>query len=196
NAGALIGTCRAFTRAFRLVGRLRPKIVLGVGGYASLPCVVAARLRRVPAVVHEQNAAPGLANRIGVRLGARAAVSIPGPPLRRATFTGNPIRPVMADVRRSPVQPPLVLVFGGSLGAGRLNDAAFDLYDRWRDRDDVAVLHVTGTRDHARCRTHLDALRQAADRLHYDVVPCEDHMERAYGDASIAVCRAGAVTVA
>jgi len=55
NLGALVATAAAFATAFRLVGRLRPRVVLGVGGYASLPCLVAARLRRVPAVVHEQN---------------------------------------------------------------------------------------------------------------------------------------------
>ena len=62
----------------RLVRRYRPRVVVGFGGYASLPCVVAARLLAGPAVVHEQDAVPGLANRIGVRLGARAAVSLPG----------------------------------------------------------------------------------------------------------------------
>jgi UDP-N-acetylglucosamine--N-acetylmuramyl-(pentapeptide) pyrophosphoryl-undecaprenol N-acetylglucosamine transferase len=99
-------------------------VVLGVGGFASLPCIVAARLRHVPAVVHEQNAAPGLANRIGVRLGARAAVSLPGTRLRGALVTGNPIRPEIATVTRNPHAPPLIAVFGGSLGARRLNDGA------------------------------------------------------------------------
>jgi undecaprenyldiphospho-muramoylpentapeptide beta-N-acetylglucosaminyltransferase len=196
NLGALIGTVRAFGRAFRIVGRVRPRVVLGVGGYASLPCIVAARLRRVPAVVHEQNAAPGLANRIGVRMGARAAVSLPDTPLRGAVVTGNPVRPTMGEVQRAPVSPPLVAVFGGSLGARRLNDATLELYDRWRGRDDVALRHISGRRDHERCQARLDGLRRADDRLRYDLVPYDEQMEHVYRDASVVVCRSGAVTVA
>ncbi len=141
--------------------RSRPAVVVGVGGYASLPTLVAARLRRVPAVVHEQNAAPGLANRIAVRLGARAAVSLPGTPLRGAVLIGNPVRDEIAAVRRDPDPArPLVTVFGGSLGAGRINDAALGLYERWRDRADVAVHHVTGPRNHEACAARLAAARR------------------------------------
>jgi undecaprenyldiphospho-muramoylpentapeptide beta-N-acetylglucosaminyltransferase len=196
NAGALVGALRAFGRAFRLVGRLRPRVVLGVGGYASLPTVLAARLRRIPAVVHEQNAVPGLVNRIGVRLGARAAVSLPGTPLRSAVVTGNPVRPVITAVARHPASTPLVAVFGGSLGAQRMNDATLDLYDHWRARDDLAIVHVTGRRDHDRCRARLESLRANTDTLRFDLVPYEDHMERVYERAAFVVCRAGAVTVA
>lgn len=196
NAGALVGSVRAFARAFRIVGRLRPRVVFGVGGYASLPCVVAARLRRVPAVVHEQNAAPGLANRVGVRLGARAAVSLPDTPLRGAVLTGNPVRAAMTTARRAPVDPPLVVVVGGSLGARRLNDAALGLVSRWRDRDDITLHHVTGPRDYDRCLDAFRATRSDADALAYKLVRYEGHMERLYCDAALFVCRAGAVTIA
>ncbi len=196
NAGALFGACRAFARAFRLVGRLRPRVVLGVGGFASLPCVVAARLRRIPAVVHEQNAAPGLANRIGVRLGARPAVSLPETRLRGAVVTGNPIRPEIATMRRAPTAPPLIAVFGGSLGARRINDAALELFDRWRDRADVAVVHVAGPRDHERCQARLNEDRRPTDRLAYELVAYEEQMTRLYSAATLVVCRAGAVTIA
>jgi UDP-N-acetylglucosamine--N-acetylmuramyl-(pentapeptide) pyrophosphoryl-undecaprenol N-acetylglucosamine transferase len=196
NAGALFGTLRAFGRAFRLVGRLRPSVILGVGGYASLPCLLAARLRRVPTIVHEQNAAPGLANRVAVRLGARAAVSLPGTALRDAVITGNPVRPVIAAVRRSVVSPPLVVVFGGSLGARSLNAAALDVYERWRDRRDVVMLHVSGQREYRACKSRLDAQRRPDDAVRYDLIPFEDHMERVYTSAAIAVCRSGAITVA
>jgi len=196
NAGALLAALRAFGRAFRIVGRLRPRVVLGVGGYASLPCIAAARLRRVPAVVHEQNAAPGLANRWGVRLGARAAVSLPGTPLRDAVVTGNPVRVAITAVERAPVTPPLVVVVGGSLGAGRLNDAALGLYDRWRHRRDVSVHHVAGPRNHRDVEARLRDLRRAGDALDYTLVAYEDDMQGCYTRASVFVCRAGAVTVA
>jgi len=196
NLGALIGAVRAFGRAFRMVGRVRPRVVFGVGGYASLPCIVAARLRRVPAVVHEQNAAPGLSNRIGVRMGARAAVSLPGTPLRGAVVTGNPVRPSMVSVQRVPSTPPMVTVFGGSLGAARLNDAALDLYERWRGRADVVIRHISGRRDHDRCRARLDGVQRPGDVLRYELVPYEEHMEHVYRDSALVACRSGAVTVA
>jgi len=197
NAGALFGTGWAVARAWRIVRRTRPRVVFGVGGYASLPCVVSARLAGVPTVVHEQNAAPGLTNRLAVRLGARPAVSLPGTLLRGAVLTGNPVRRAITEVARAPdPSHPLVLVFGGSLGAGRLNDAALGLYDRWRDRDDVAVCHVAGRRNYADCRRRLDDLHRPGDRLSYELVEYEEHLERRYRTASVAVCRAGAVTVA
>ena len=196
NVGAAVATVRALVRAWRLVGRYRPRVVLGVGGYASLPCVVAARLRRIPAVVHEQNAAPGLVNRIAVRLGARAAISLPGTPLRGAVLTGNPVRAEVVAARRAPTTPPLVGVVGGSLGAGRLNDAALELYERWRARTDVTVRHVAGRRNEEHCRERLAALRETGDALRYELVGYEEHMEHLYEAAAVLVCRAGAVTVA
>jgi undecaprenyldiphospho-muramoylpentapeptide beta-N-acetylglucosaminyltransferase len=197
NARATWDAMVAFAEARRVVRRTRPEVVVGVGGYASLPCLVAARLQRVPAVVHEQNAAPGLANRVAVRIGAHPAVSLPGTPLRGAVLTGNPVRDEVAGVRRAPASgSPLVAVFGGSLGAGRVNDAALDLYDRWRDRGDVGVRHVTGPRNYDACSARLQVLRRAGDRLRYELVGYEDHMEKLYARTTVAVCRAGAVTVA
>jgi len=87
-------------------------------------------------------------------------------------------------------------VVGGSLGARRLNHAALGLYDRWRARDDVAVHHVTGARDYDDCVSALAAARRPGDRLAYDLVRYEDHIEDLYARAALAVCRAGAVTVA
>jgi undecaprenyldiphospho-muramoylpentapeptide beta-N-acetylglucosaminyltransferase len=197
NVGALAGSARALLAARRIVRRTRPRVVFGVGGYASLPCVLAARLARVPTVVHEQNAAPGLANRLAVRLGARAAVSLPGTPLAGALLTGNPVRHAIAATRRHPdPDRPVVLVFGGSLGARRVNDAALGLYERWRDRADLAVVHVTGRRDHTGCARRLAAARRPGDHLDYTLVEYEEHMERRYEQATVAVTRAGAVTVA
>jgi UDP-N-acetylglucosamine--N-acetylmuramyl-(pentapeptide) pyrophosphoryl-undecaprenol N-acetylglucosamine transferase len=196
NTGAVLGAVRAFGRAFSLVGRLKPRVVLGVGGYASLPCVAAARFRRVPAVVHEQNATPGLANRIGVRLGARGAISLPGTGLRGAVLTGNPVRAEVAAIRREPANPPLVSIFGGSLGARRLNDAALELHERWRDRTDVTIRHVSGRRDFDRCAEILAAHRNRGDAIGYDLVAYEEDMARIYGPSALVVSRAGAVTVA
>jgi UDP-N-acetylglucosamine--N-acetylmuramyl-(pentapeptide) pyrophosphoryl-undecaprenol N-acetylglucosamine transferase len=197
NVRSAWDTLVAFVRARRVIQRVRPRVVVGVGGYASLPCLVAARLRRVPAVVHEQNAAPGLANRVAVRMGATPAVSLPGTPLRGAVVTGNPVRREIAATRRAPgAGRPLVAVFGGSLGAVRINEAVLGLYDRWRDRHDVAVHHVAGPRNYEDCAARLVALRKPGDALAYELVAYEEHMEKLYAQTTVAVCRSGAVTVA
>lgn len=197
NLGALWGSVVAFLRALRIVGRQRPAVVVGVGGYASLPCVVAARLRRIPVVVHEQNAAPGLANRIATRLGARPAVSLPGTPLPGAVLVGNPVREAITGLDRSAdLGRPLVLAFGGSLGARRINHAVLGLAERWRDRTDRRIRHVSGRRNHAECVEALASLRGSGDRLDYTLTPYEDDMASRYAEAALVVCRAGAVTVA
>jgi undecaprenyldiphospho-muramoylpentapeptide beta-N-acetylglucosaminyltransferase len=194
NARTTYDTAVAFSRASALVGRLRPSVVVGVGGYASLPALVAARARRIPAVIHEADAHPGLANRIAVRLGARAAVTLPGTPLPGAVVTGNPIRPAIAAVERDPVAPPRIAVVGGSLGARSLNRAVLGLYDLWRDRTDVTIHHVTGTRDYQGCSTTLAAQRAESDRLSYSLVPFEEHMEVVYTEATLVVSRSGGMT--
>jgi undecaprenyldiphospho-muramoylpentapeptide beta-N-acetylglucosaminyltransferase len=195
---AMVGAMTvAMTRALKIVRRMRPRVVVGVGGYASVPGVLVARLLRIPVVVHEQNAVPGLANKLAVRLGATPTVSFPGTPLPDAEVVGNPVRESLAALTRTPdATRPLLGVVGGSLGSPRLNDAALDLYDRWRTRVDVQIRHVAGTRHYAECRTRLDRLHRAQDTLVYELVEYEDHMEHLYAHASLAVCRSGAVTVA
>lgn len=197
NLRAGFRAARASGRALGVLGRLDPGVVVGTGGYASAPCVLAALVRRAPLVVHEQNAWPGVVNRLATRLGARAAVALPGTPLPRATITGNPVRAAIARVARRPDPArPLVAVVGGSLGSGRLNDAALGLYELWRDRVDVRVRHVAGARHEAACRARLDGLRRPTDRLEYELLGYEERMEHLYARASLAVCRAGAITVA
>jgi undecaprenyldiphospho-muramoylpentapeptide beta-N-acetylglucosaminyltransferase len=194
NARTTWDTVVAVSRAVGIVRRTRPAVVVGVGGYASLPTLVAARLLRIPAVIHEADAHPGLANRIAVRLGARPAVSLPDTPLRGAVVTGNPIRPEIVAVERAPVTPPIVAVVGGSLGAQRINLAALELYALWRDRDDVVIHHVAGTRGYEECRQRLDSARAPADRLDYRLIPYEDHMDTLYAKATLMLCRSGGMT--
>jgi len=197
NVGALWATMTALVRALGLVRRYRPRVVVGFGGYGSLPCIAAARLLRVPVVVHEQDVAPGLANRIGVRLGARPAVSLPGTPLPNATLTGNPVRASIAEVSRDPAHDPACLaVYGGAQGARTINRAALDCYDRWRARHDLAVHHVCGPRNLDECRARLDATRRPDDKLQYELVAYEEHMDKLLARATLAVCRAGAGSIA
>jgi len=183
-------------RAIGLVRRLRPAVVVGFGSYAALPTVVAARLLRRPTVVHDRDAAPGLGNRIGVALGARAATSLPTTALRGATLVGNPVRAELRTVERHPQNPPLVAFMGGSQGARTVNRAALGLYDRWRDRTDVAVHHVCGPTHVEESTRRLQELRRADDSLDYELIAYEDDVAGLLGRVAIVVGRAGASTVA
>lgn len=193
---AMIAFLRALGHCLRYLRRVQPAVVVGVGGYASAPCVLAACVARIPTVVHEQNAVPGLVNRIAVRLGARPAVSFPDSRWRKSVLTGNPIRAAVAAVVRTPSAPPLLAIVGGSLGAGRLNEVGLGLYDRWRDRGDVAVHHVAGPNHVAEMQTRLVNLRRPGDRLDYTVAAYETDMPALYTRSSLLLCRSGATTVA
>ena len=195
NVGAVWENLRAVTRAFGVLRRLRPRVVVGVGGFASVPCILAAFVLRIPMVIHEQNAAPGVANRLAVRLGARAAVAWPGTPLRHGVVTGNPVRPEILACTRDPKRTQ-VTVMGGSLGARQINDAALGCYDRWRDRDDLAVVHITGVRNYDDCEARLAQRRRPTDRLEYELIAFEQDMADRYASTTLMACRAGAVTVA
>jgi UDP-N-acetylglucosamine:LPS N-acetylglucosamine transferase len=192
----------AVGRAVVLLRRLAPRVVFGVGGYAAAPGVLAARVLRIPVVVHEQNAAPGVVNRVAVGLGARAAVSLPGTALKGATLTGNPVRAaIVAGATRGPTRPAtnpgtVVGVFGGSLGARRINDATLDLARRWRDHAGCTIRHVTGSRDYQRCVDVWSRRPAGDDALRYELVEYEDDMPGLYARSDVVVTRAGAVTVA
>jgi len=125
--------------------------------------------------------------------------------LNGAVVTGNPVRAEIAalgdtsTVASAPVRSGpeyQVSVFGGSLGAGRINDATLGLAERWRDRTDVSIRHVAGRRDYQRCVDRRTAARRADDRLAYELVEYEDDMPALYRASDVVVTRAGAVTVA
>lgn len=201
NIAAISGILRAVWRAVALVRRLRPRAVVGVGGFASVPCVLAAALWRVPIVIAEQNTHPGAANRLAARFAKAAAVAFPGTPLPRAVVTGNPVRPEILAVDRAahgddakaalgvPPGRTLVLVAGGSLGALSINRAVVGLAARWRDRTDVAVRHVVGDRDWD--DVVADAPPLPAGGLLYDQIRYEDDMPRALAAADVGVFRSG-----
>ncbi|MDY0909993.1 UDP-N-acetylglucosamine--N-acetylmuramyl-(pentapeptide) pyrophosphoryl-undecaprenol N-acetylglucosamine transferase [Microbacterium sp. CFBP9034] len=175
-------------------------VVIGFGGYASAPAYVAARRERVPFVVHEANARPGMANVLGARTAARVGVAFEGTPLKRSRVVGMPLRREIVDLDRAAVRTeaaaafgldparPVLLVFGGSLGAQRLNHAFGEGHDgAWRDVLEAGwqLLHVTGERsDLADPGAPGYAVRRYVDR-----------MDLAFALADLIVSRAGAATV-
>jgi UDP-N-acetylglucosamine--N-acetylmuramyl-(pentapeptide) pyrophosphoryl-undecaprenol N-acetylglucosamine transferase len=180
-----------------VLDRVRPDVVVGYGGYVSMPAYLAARKRRLPLVVHEQNAVPGLANRVGARIARRVAVSFPDTPLRRAEYVGLPIRPMISGLDRAALRAearaffgldpdrPTLLVTGGSQGARRLNRAVSGAAGALAGAG-VQVLHAEGR--------HGGAEPGATD-VPYVVVEYIDRMDLAYAAADLVVCRAGASSV-
>ena len=206
NIGAVAGLMSAAIQAFFLLRRLRPSVVITVGGYASAPCAAAAVILRIPLIVEEQNATPGLANRLAGRFALACAVSFPGTPLPRSVVTGNPVRQEIISVNRSPegraaakkalglpADRTVVAVAGGSLGARRINDATLGLAALWADRGDVAIRHVIGERDFEQVTSASPV--PAATGLVYQQIRFEDRMDLLLAAADVTVQRAGASTV-
>jgi len=193
----------AVRQAARLLRECGAHVVLGVGGYASFPTVLAGCILRIPTVIHEQNAYPGLANRCLGRLTSAVAVSFEAAsgffPGGRVTVTGNPVRPEirpreMAEARRRfQVSPErfTVLIFGGSQGAHRINVGTTEALPRLAGRrDHIQFLHGTGERD-------LSQVRQAyeAGGFQVRVEAFFQDMAMAYAAADFVIARAGASTI-
>jgi UDP-N-acetylmuramate--alanine ligase len=183
--------------------------VVGFGGYVSTPAYLAARSRDIPVVVHEQNARPGLANRLGARGAAAVAVTFPGTRLPRAQVTGLPLRPeivhLLAERAADPVgtrrraaaelgfDPDRVtlLVTGGSLGAVSVN-RAIAAQAREVLATGTEVLHLTGTGKAEAVRAAVRGI-PGAERYHVREYLAE--MEQALAVADVVLCRSGAGTV-
>ena len=189
----------AVTAAGAAIDEVRADVVVGFGGYVSTPAYLAARRRRIPVVVHEQNARPGIANRLGARFAEAVAVTFPSTPLPHATVVGMPLRREISTLDRAARRAealelfglgdrwPTVLVTGGSLGAARINDAFYGSVAALRDAG-VQVLHVSGTGKDRE-------VGQVPQGPPYVVLPYADRMDLAYAAADLVVARAGASTV-
>lgn len=192
----------AVRAAVDVLDRVRPDVVVGYGGYVSVPAYVAARRRRLPLVVHEQNALPGVANKLGARMATRVAVSFPDTPLRGAEYVGLPLRRMIATLDRRALRAearaffgldpdlPTLVVTGGSQGARRLNQgvsrAAAAL-----GAAGVQVLHVVGPKG----RDDASWSDPPETGVPYVVVPFVDRMDYALAAADLMVCRSGANSV-
>jgi len=192
----LVATVKGILGAKRILSEFRPAIVIGVGGYASFPMVGAAILKGYPRIVMEQNAIPGLANRVLGRWVSFAAVTDPRTSSyfgNRAIVTGNPIRPQFKAIGRKVHKPPYeILVFGGSQGAQAINKAireSLPLLAEWKTR--LRFTHQTG-------EAQLKETREAyaAGGFTADVQPFFNEFHQRYAAADLIVSRSGATTVA
>jgi UDP-N-acetylglucosamine--N-acetylmuramyl-(pentapeptide) pyrophosphoryl-undecaprenol N-acetylglucosamine transferase len=189
----LFSACR---QALKVLGRVSPDVVVGMGGYITFPGGMMAGLTGRPLVLHEQNSIGGLANRVLARLADRVLAGFPGG-LPQAAWVGNPVRDEIAALappaerfagRSGPLR---LLVVGGSLGAAALNDTVPRALALIAPEQRPTVLHQAGEKQ-------LDALRAAyvAAGVEGDLRPFIDDMAGAYAEADLVLCRAGASTVA
>ena len=183
--------------AWRIISRRRPDVVIGVGGYSSGPVVLAAVLRGVPTLLLEQNVVPGLTNRLLARFVSAAAVTFEATTDyfgRRGFVTGNPVRPEFFEPApaASSDGPRRILIFGGSQGAHAINMAMVEAAPRLAAQPGgVAITHQTGERDLERVR---DGYHRAG--IQARVEPFLFAIDREMKQADLAVCRAGATTLA
>ena len=186
--------------AARVLEQARAQVLVGFGGYVATPAYLAARRRHVPIVVHEANARPGLANRIGARFTRHVFTGQPDTKLPHATYIGIPLRQeiagldrlAMADKARAHfgLRPdlPVLLVTGGSQGARSLNYAVLDAADSIRAAG-LQVLHILGPRSDIE-------VQLPPTGPPYVTLPYVDRMDLAYAAADFAICRSGAMTCA
>lgn len=194
---SLVRVPRALWQASRILERFRPSVVLGVGGYAAGPVMLAAAWSGVPLAVLEPNAVPGLANRWVAPYVAGAFLAFPEAasyfPPGKARVWGLPVRPEFFSVPPKRHQPPFtILVFGGSQGSRTLNRAVLEALPQlapWRQ--ELLLLHQTGQNEY-------NAVREAyaSGPVPAEIAPYMENMPEAFARADLVVCRAGAATVA
>ena len=189
---------KAVAEALAILKEFQPQFVLGVGGYASGPAVLAASLLRMKRAIHEQNVIPGMTNRILKRFSQRIFVSFEETkryfPERKTVVTGNPIRKEITASGSSRERGDrfTILVFGGSAGAHRINAAMMEALASLQDlRSSLRLIHQTGKED-------LGLVSRGYEEKGFEaeVMPFIDEMARCYRRADLVICRSGASTVA
>jgi len=192
---ALYGVPASLLRSRAIIRRFRPDCIVGLGGYASGPLLLAGRLARIRCAIMEQNLRPGFTNKLLARWVDRVFTayreSVNYFPRARVVETGNPVRwqklPEVAKRAKFSL-----LVFGGSAGARRINFAVAAALKQLTDlKAELFVTHQTGSADFAAIKEAYAALPFEAE-----VTPFIDQMDRAYAQADLVLCRAGATTVA
>ena len=180
----------ALRTALQVVDRFRPDVVLGMGGYVMAPSVAAARMRRIPYVLHEKDVRPGLATRYFAAGAAAVCTTLPGTDQRlrgvRVVMTGVPLRDGF-EPRTPDVPPRRLLVMGGSQGARHLNEAVWSALDRLCSRFEE-VIHVAGAQGAEGVNAHA--------RPGYTGLAFVEDMPALMGRADLIVCRAGVGTIA
>src|SRR3984957_16250258 len=193
---------RAVWDAGRMLNEFAPDVVIGVGGYASGPAMLAAVVKHIPTLAFEPNVVPGFANRVVAKFVSGAAVHFEETAryFRRAEVTGVPVRPAFFEIAPKRGGAPTVLVFGGSQGAHAINEAMIRcLPVVLREAPGIHIIHQTGERDYNDALASYPVSQSSkteANDSKFEVFKFIEDMPAAFARADLVVCRSGASTVA
>ncbi len=209
NIRVVAKTLKAICKSRKIMKAFRPDVVVTTGGYVSGPVMIAAHLLGVPSLIHESNVYPGVAVKMSAKTATRICVSFDKTlelisQKHKCVKTGNPVRTEILNTTREAARSalrikdkPLVLVFGGSLGAKKLNEAVLGYIDKIKDASNVQLIFGTGERNYAEV---MGALSEKGINVpeceHIKVLPYIYNMNEAMAAADIVIARAGAITIA
>ncbi len=205
NFKSLYHMLTAKQKCKKIIKKFRPDVVIGTGGYVCAPAVMAANSLGIPTLIHEQNVFPGSAIKLLSKTSTVTAISFEDSKkylsdAKEVLFTGNPIRPEIlscqSDCARKKLglsNEKLILIFGGSLGAGAINSVAVE-YMKKLNNPDVHVLFATGNRNYDEIKK-VSSQQGIDKKKNITIVPYIHNMDEAMNAADIVLCRSGAITV-
>lgn len=180
--------------SFRILKKIRPLLILGMGGYVSIAPILVAYILGIPRAIHEQNIIPGLANRLLAPFVSRIFVSFPdtnfGIFQSKVIYTGLPLRKELYSVKPSEHDKFTVLIMGGSQGARVINETVLELVEK-QMINDVRFIHITGTRDFNRLKERIEKIKS----YDYEVYSYREDVWTLYQEADLVISRAGAGSV-
>lgn len=205
---ALFSMIKAIKESYVLLSKEKPSAVIGFGGYACFATVFAGFLRGIPCLIHEQNAIPGLANKVLGYFVKRVCLSLPDTHTafnpKKSVLTGNPVRNDIAQItpeRKKEYKNSQeknrtnLLIMGGSLGATAINSLAITLLEQLRDNN-ISLCHQCGATDFARVQEAYRSHGFTQEEINKTLFAFIDDMAQCYLDADLALCRAGATSIA
>lgn len=196
---------QGFFEARKIIKSFKPDIVIGTGGYVCGPVLFNAAIMKIPTMIHEQNAYPGVTNRILSRVVDCVAISFKESKKyfkaaeNKTILTGNPVRSEMLENDREKARKklgismdkPFVLIFGGSRGAEKINERAVEMIQNKYSSDDCNIIFATGEKQYESIRKQLEDISKTALK----VVPYIYDMSDVMNAADLVICRAGAITI-
>lgn len=196
---AMFAMLRAIAESYRFLGKFKADAVIGFGGYACFAMLLAAKLRGIPTLIHEQNAIAGSANKILAKFADRICLSLPDDKKqfnpKKCVMTGNPIRQEIADTVKIKKDGKTLLIMGGSLGAVAVNSLAVQILGSLRDKN-IGIIHQCGDKDYARTFEAYKSHGFSKEEIDTMLFPFIDDMAKVYAQADFALCRAGATSIA
>lgn len=210
--GAIFKTTTGIFQAFQLIKEYQPDVVLGTGGFVAGPVVLAATLKGIPTVIHEQNVYPGFTNKLLSYRVDRIALNFADADQffssnvrEKLVVTGNPIREIILKTSKEEglkefgfsVHRKTLLVFGGSQGSMSINRAMLELYKYYENSREIQIIHLTGEKNYQQIMEEIKKRGIALDKnRNYKIMPYLSKMEFAYAVADLIIYRAGATGIA